>query len=112
MFLVMESTPEFRKIMDAARRAHGKTSAQFDYSLAFGETSGENQYESAGNAVRNAIWDVANQDQGGTEADQMARVRALRERIQPELDALTAECAAKSYTGWSKASRGPIRYAR
>lgn len=107
----MES-PAFRKIMATARRRHGGTAAEFDYSLSTGQAvDADGEYTGAVVAVDNAIYTVANDGHAGTAEEHAARARALREQITPELDTLIAECKAKSYTGWSNASRGPIRYA-
>lgn len=109
----MENSSEFRKIMAVARRRSGKTAAAFDYSLSIGETvDTDGEYTGAIIAIDNAIYDIANPGNAGTSDEKHRRKVALKARIAPELDALIAECAAKSYTGWSNASSGPIRYAR
>ncbi len=52
---------------------------------------------------------VPGQDNRLDERDENAA--RLREHLQAELDRYAERCRTREYTGWSPASRGPIRYA-
>lgn len=90
----------FASIVTAARRNAGLTAAEFDYQLSLGSELGSRAYNGLGNALYQA--GVA---EGVTAAE-------MGERLGAEINQLVADANAKSYTGWSNASRGPIRYAR
>jgi hypothetical protein len=106
----------FATIVAEARRDSGLTAAEFDYQLNQGAALGFRAYDALGNA----IYRIANAGQPeiveGTPmsvlGERLARADALRERYADEIDQMIARAKAKSYTGWSNASRGPIRYAR
>jgi hypothetical protein len=108
---------KFAAIVAVARRATGYSAAEFDYSLVTGYA--EHDTESALGAIDGAIYTVANEhlpmvDTTTTREDLLQRranAEALRVQLQPEIDAMVAAAKGKSYTGWSNASRGPIRYA-
>lgn len=86
-----------------------RTAAEFDYQLTLGPNGGWSAYQ----ALDNALYILANE---GREDDDFtvksARAAALRARHAADIDQLIADAKAKAYTGWSNASRGPVRYAR
>lgn len=113
------SSQTFAQVIAKAKQLHGGSSAEFDYSLASGDTTVGNRVDNVlGNAsvaLDGAIWEIATADQ--RDADMRTKRQLadeLRERIRPELDAAIAAASKRSYTGWSDAARAmgrPIRYA-
>lgn len=89
--------------------APARTAAQFDYQLTLGPNGGWAAYQ----GLDNALYTLANV---GHESDSVsaksARAATLRERFAADIEQLIADAHAKRYTGWSRASRGPVRYAR
>lgn len=106
---------DFPQIMATARTRSRLTAAEFDYSLATRSTLASG----ALSAIANACYDLANAglpevDETTTDEDLTARrerADALHRSVFGEIDSAVAVANAKSYTGWSGASGGPIRYA-
>lgn len=103
----------FAAIVAKARLRAGLTAAEFDYALAQGPEVGVRAYE----ALYGAVHDLANQghplSSPNSQADERAaRGRTLYAEHAEAIERLAVEARAKRYTGWSAASRGPIRYAR
>lgn len=100
----------FARIIMQAREAASMSAAEMDYSLASG--TGE-----AASALRDAAWVLANPRWAVAREDidvEQAKAVALWQSADgdAELAAMTTRAKAKSYTGWSVQSKGPIRYAR
>lgn len=101
----------FAEIVAVARRHLDMTADEFDYALATEQTRA---HAALGEAVRI----LANrgrpevQPGDGPEVLRARDERAddLMRRVRPDIDRMVAEAKSKSYTGWSAASRGPIRY--
>lgn len=105
---------DFPALVAVARRRSGMTAAEFDYSLAFG---GEENRARA--ALADAAYTLATE--GLPVVDTTTPVEELARRIElghvllyghrASIESMTVAAKAKTYTGWSSASRGPIRYA-
>lgn len=102
----------FAAIIAAAHRLAGMTAAEFDYDMAYRRT------ERARMALGSAIYDAANAGHpevtpGAIDIarDRQRRAEELQAELQPQIEAFIARAKAQSYTGWSGASQGPIRYA-
>jgi hypothetical protein len=111
----MSSRPVVAIVIAAARRRSGLTAAEFDYRLSLGPESGAAAY----NALGNAVYDIANEGHPevtvgahDVAADRSRRASALHAALAADVAELVADAKAQAYTGWSVASRGPIRYAR
>lgn len=93
-------------VITQARNFSGLTTPAFDHMIAtrgIGGPLGE---------LGNACHRVANQhDPDAATEVQEARWMDLWNQLQPELQAYGQRCCDRKYTGWSNASRGPIRYA-
>jgi hypothetical protein len=90
----------FAAIVSYARRDSGLTAAEFDYQLNRGTELGANAYRGLGNALS-----VLGRSEGLTQQE-------MADRFGDDIDRMVADAKTKRYTGWSSASRGPIRYAR
>lgn len=107
-------TPEERATLAAAviseaRRSWwqyaGQEAAGFDYAISCGDVNAEW-------FLTSATYTVATPVRGQLSVDECdARANQLADDLASELDAFRARCRAHQYTGWSYASRGPIRYA-
>jgi len=96
----------FQQILTQAKTTSQLTAAEFDHSLATGDTSLAGALHHLGNAIHRA----ANPGDSGSAADRADRARALNAKLTPQIEALITAARGKSYTGWSDASSGPIRY--
>jgi hypothetical protein len=85
--------PPFRVIVADARAESGLTAAEFDYSLQSADDFRADQ------ALGNAIYRAT-----GARA-------TIDHPYADDVDIMRTAARAKSYTGWSVAGRGPIRYA-
>ncbi len=96
----------FAHITSKARQDKQMTSAEFDYSLAMNDGK-------AGGAIYDACYAYAYADQFPVTDIAAATQRAgeLQDSLRPWIEQRTVEASARSYTGWSTASGGPIRYA-
>jgi hypothetical protein len=103
----------FAQIVTHAQARTNMYGAEFDYNLfAYGQTSLA--------ALADATYELANShlpavDTSTTDDDlrqRRANADALMNATRDERDAMVAAAKQKTYTGWSTASRGPIRYAR
>lgn len=103
-------------VITEARNHHfdevGQGTPAFDFAIAGGHPMAEA-------SLRNAIYIVANWGHGEVKPEdgeaglvvRAARAADLTATLANELDAYRARCKARKYTGWSRASTGPIRYA-
>lgn len=87
------SLPPFRVIVARARAEAQLTAAEFDYSLQSADDTCADQ--ALGNVIYRAI----------------GRLVTVDHPYAADVAAMRAAARAKSYTGWSSASRGRIRYA-
>lgn len=109
----MSNRPGFAAIIAYARRVEHLTAAEMDHSLAMGDGT-------AMAALGNAAYRIANEHlpevTPATNVDELLGRRlnadALIDATTPDRDAMVADAKTRSFTGWSDASRGPIRYAR
>ncbi len=89
-----------------ARDFSNLTTPEFDHMIAvkgIGGPLGE---------LGNATYTIANRDNPDADSDTCeARWMNLWHQLQPELQAYEQRCRNRKYSGWSNASRGPIRYA-
>lgn len=105
--------PPFTRIVGAARSLSGLTAAQFDYSL---QSDGADSR--AAQALHNVIYAAATRElRAVTEGDDEAvaarwdAAKAAREHYTTDIVTMIDDARRKSYTGWSRANSGPIRYA-
>lgn len=105
----------FAAVVSDARLVAGMTAAEMDYSLAMEQVGAGTGMA----ALRDAIDRLATRGlpevkpgdvEGMCEVRQRARDEA-HERFTPDIKAMVAAAKTKSYSGWSDASSGPIRYA-
>lgn len=90
------TVPSFAQIVGRAKSLSGRTAAEFDYDLAYGEG-----YTPAGVALGQVVGEAV-------------KAGADREALNAQVAQLIVEAKAKRYTGWSTAARARghrIRYA-
>ncbi len=90
----------FAALIATARRLSSQTAAEFDYSLARGDVD-------LGAFGPYGWLDLAAAQLTGSADAGKTLIAAHR----ADIAAMTTAAKAKSYTGWSSASRGPVRYA-
>lgn len=90
----------FAAIVSTACQIAGQTAAEFDYALSRGPVLGQGAYD----AFDMAISVLVNGDSERREEVRVAQADSFA--------AMVEAAKAKAYTGWSDASREPIRYAR
>lgn len=102
----------FQDVLSIAAREAGGIAA-LDYGLSRGEVCHAlaNAYYLATKARLGVPEDESPLDHGYTREDVATAQRALINDIAPYLAARTEQAKSRRYTGWSRASRGPIRYA-
>jgi hypothetical protein len=106
----MSAPTTFAHIIMQARQHVGMTAAEMDFSLT--QSDGD-----AHGALRTACWMLANPSatrSTGSPADKRAKADALWSAVDGDAEyaAMVERAKAKSYTGWSVQSQGPVRYAR
>lgn len=106
----MTTETTFAAIIMQARQHAGMSAAEMDFSLT-------QPHGQAHGALHDACWTLANANWStgaGTHAEMRAKADALWAAVDGEAEytAMVERAKAKSYTGWSVQSQGPVRYAR
>lgn len=105
----------FATLVAVARRHAEMTTAEFDHSLAFPDGHNRSAHAALGHAAYRLVTEGLPAIRPGTPGDELDRrdaaAKALLSAHKASIDAMVTEAKRRSYTGWSNASRGPIRYA-
>lgn len=94
-------------VISYAREFSGLTNAEFDYRIATRGIGGPNS------ELGSATYVIATRDVPDAMSTDDREALWLRtwEALAPEMQAYERRCRDRRYSGWSNASRGPIRYA-